>query len=502
MIKGLLVLTDKKDDFDEICGVQPTCYDFGLSLYIDSDYPLEKQLANKELISDAFDDYIKFLNDNYSSDVKMISTYQSVRDDIDNLYEKIEYVFLDFDSDNCIDFIEKHPIIQNKKIVLPITLTLNDEYMITQLFSKYDKYKDNIYVLFERNMGYISLTDCLNTINKVKEVAGSILSLNLSPMETIMYTYDLVRNREYVEEGVNDSNLDSRDLTSVLFGDKIVCVGFSNIFSALLNYMGIKCNNVGLDFKDESLGGGHERNVIYVQDEKYDIDGVYYFDPTWDSKKNGQYNQFLNNYRCFAKTRNQMMSLEKNCYNYKRFKYYFDDMVSMASDFLLGSDSLEMVNYADSINYMAKLVGQERLIEQSILLVGFPEKRVEFLEKLKSFGSVQEKFNKPISAEVFIKLLNNVRKVQYYQNPEFYPYTINSLCSAYYRSGCEFDKHHFSSSELLIRRIFGENSVLDSDDRDHKMEDFVNFIRNENIGTNIKQVQLTKVLQKHYNNNL
>ena len=207
-------------------------------------------------------------------------------------------------------------------------------------------------------------------------------------------------------------------------------------------------------------------------------------------------------YISFAKTRNQMMSLEKNCYNYKRFTYYSDDMVSMAPDILSGSNRLQILSYVDSVNYMAKLVGQERLIEQSILLVGFPEKRVEFLEKLKSFGSVQEKFNKPISAEVFIKLLNNVRKVQYYQNPEFYPYTINSLCSAYYRSGCEFDKHHFSSSELLIRRIFGENSVLDSDDRDHKMEDFVNFIRNENIGTNIKQVQLTKVLQKHYNNNL
>ena len=69
----------------------------------------------------------------------------------------------------------------------------------------------------------------------------TIKKLHLSPLETVLYVYDLVRERKYQEEGANECHTKSRDLTSVLLGDKIVCAGFVNLFNTILEKLDIKC---------------------------------------------------------------------------------------------------------------------------------------------------------------------------------------------------------------------------------------------------------------------
>lgn len=494
-MKGELLLINELYCGDEMLDFTSTFYDFGLSLYIDDEHKLEDQLKDTNMLTRGLNNVIDFFT-MMEDNEKELTCYQYLRNNVDKIFDNIEYVkfYEDFD---VLEFIESNPIIMGKKIVLGESLEISDYDKITKLLTEFDQYKDNIYVSISNNIGYVSLDEAFSIINTIKDEALKISSLNLSPLETVMYTYDLVRNRVYKTEDKDDDPLESRNLKSVLTGDKIVCVGYANIFDVLLKYMGFNSKTVGLTFKDDENKPGHRRNVLYLKDDKYDIDGVYYFDVTWDSKRGNEINEFLNRYTCFAKTRSQMMEIENNMYTYDQFEYYSDDMVSLVKK-LLDEEELEYLNkhYVESINYMAKLVDGKNLVNRMCLCPGLPHynkfDRDELLTKL---SILQDKFNKPISAEVFVSALNNVRKLEYYQNDSLYPYTINKLYETYIRSNWEFSTHHYNSEERFLTAIFGKKEI---ENRDNKKDDFVNYIRNENIGREVTGVKLTKVLQKRY----
>ncbi|UKI57555.1 MAG: hypothetical protein L6V81_09640 [Clostridium sp.] len=73
------------------------------------------------------------------------------------------------------------------------------------------------------------------TIDAIDEIVKKQLEKhNLSTLEEIMYAYDLVREKVYTRELDTESDRISRDLSSVLFGDKIVCAGYVAIFNSVL----------------------------------------------------------------------------------------------------------------------------------------------------------------------------------------------------------------------------------------------------------------------------
>lgn len=142
-------------------------------------------------------------------------------------------------------------------------------------------YKD-FYVNLQGNSGYVKLDECKKIMNEIKKYVDHIKKLNLSPLESILYAYDMVRDRVYKKENTDDYSL-SRDLKNVLFGNEIVCVGYSRILSCIFDNLGIDNNLIYLSSKDNS--SGHLRNAVYVDDQKYGVSGYYYLDATWDSKR-------------------------------------------------------------------------------------------------------------------------------------------------------------------------------------------------------------------------
>ena len=56
--------------------------------------------------------------------------------------------------------------------------------------------------------------------------------------------------------------MNSRNLSSSLLGDKIVCVGYAVIFKTLLQMLEIDCKDIYLLPIDKE--SGHARNLIYV----------------------------------------------------------------------------------------------------------------------------------------------------------------------------------------------------------------------------------------------
>lgn len=167
---------------------------------------------------------------------------------------------------------------KQKKIVFNDFLEL-DPTLVNEISSAFGNETSNIYFNLIGNSELITFDEYKATIDKISTMINEIEKYNFSPMEKIMYVYDIVRNKIYIEVDENEDKMLSRNLSSSLLGDKIVCVGYAKIFRTLLQKLGITCKELYLHHPDRK--GGHARNVIYVKDEKYDIDGVYYFDPTW-----------------------------------------------------------------------------------------------------------------------------------------------------------------------------------------------------------------------------
>lgn len=194
-----------------------------------------------------------------------------------------------------------------------MSITLYNKIVDEQIYNLNDyptikeKYQSNpnIYFHIEGNTQPISIAEFEKTYNIINNIVSKIQKLNLSPLEQIMYVYDLARDRVYKEELITEPPYISRDLTSVLLGNRIVCVGFSNIFNQILENLGITSKKDHLKSID-SNEPNHVRNIVYVYDKKYNIEGNYLFDLTLDCKDNIDDNTYLNSYRYFAKTKKEM----------------------------------------------------------------------------------------------------------------------------------------------------------------------------------------------------
>lgn len=129
---------------------------------------------------------------------------------------------------------------------------------------------------------------------KISTTADDIKKLNLSPYEKIMMAYLKVTSRKYVYEDETDHYSESRSVYGVLNSEKIVCVGFSELFEAIIKEVGdeniqIYQNNVACAPDGKVISGHHRNMIIHVTDEKYGIDGFYYIDPTWDCGHQDKY---------------------------------------------------------------------------------------------------------------------------------------------------------------------------------------------------------------------
>ena len=120
-----------------------------------------------------------------------------------------------------------------------------------------------------------------STIDWYKEL---ISDSQLSPIEKVAYAYDILKTFKYTEDQ-EDLNR-SRYIPAIVTDGKIVCVGYSNFLKQLLAEIDIKAETIGVSTLDKNGAEvGHERNLIRVDDDKYNIHGIYVFDATWDSVK-------------------------------------------------------------------------------------------------------------------------------------------------------------------------------------------------------------------------
>ena len=480
-MKGELILTNIKDelvkdkaDFE----MEFSNYDFALKVYIDENIDIDSQLKNREKFDKCMD---------FSREVRKITGMinedeekgiQYIENNFDNLLDSIEYVTLYLEDTDIKEFINNNKILLTKKIVLDEQLDIKEYDKLILLMNEYKDYIDKMYIRLIGNNGYVSLIDCYKTMNLIKEKANSIKELNLSPMETVMYTYDQVRNRVYKFEDENESKDKSRDLSEVLFGDKIVCLGYARIFSNILYYLGIDSYLVHLE---SNKGPGHSRNMVYIQDDKYDIDGVYYFDPTFDSKRKEDDNSYLYTYKSFAKTRKYMDKQDKKLgFNFKEeaMPVCSKNMVKKFKEMLDNEKYDNLLDYAKSFNYMSLVLGHGIIVEPLRCRKDFPFYKEPDYERLsKIYKEMYLKFNSEIPAETMIEILYNVRKVEHEQDPNWYLYSLDDLYKTFRTSDWKFEYNHYDSKTKLLSRIFGEEPNYEIS----LAENFKNFALENNM---------------------
>ena len=488
-MRGELVLVDNVFSEENVFELSASAQDFCLNIYVNDEDTFEKQLKNRK----AFDYCMNALEEFWAIDGEVNYDQEKeknyITEHFDNLLDSVEFIKLSFEEYDNIEFINKNPLVLSKKIVLREMLNITDYDKLIELINKYKDIIDKIYVSLSGNANYVSLLDCYKTMKVIKQQADDIKKLRLSPMETIMYVYDQVRNRVYTFEDEDESCFKSRDLSEVMFGDKIVCEGYANIFHALLHYIGIENFVVFLTEKKDSQSG-HVRNVIYIKDDKYNIDGVYYFDPTWNSKRKNETNEYLYRYTYFAKTRKFMDDDKHYDFEDSSCPVYSVDLNKTIKKIIEDGKYERLMPYTKSLNYMSRLVTHSLIINAMHIFPMSPMYgQFNADEFLKKFEEVFSKFDKEIPAETMLMIFNNVRKVQYYQNPKLYPYSLEDMYKTCIMSNWQFADKHLDARVKMLQRVLGEEVKIDT------VDNFKNYGYESGLFKDIEQVRLAKVLR-------
>lgn len=104
---------------------------------------------------------------------------------------------------------------------------------------------------------------------------------DLSPFETLIFAYDILKTFTYQEAEDLD---DSRFVPNIIRTGNIVCVGYSKLLEMIINELGIK--SVPISIPGSNGENGHQRVMVRLDDDKYDIHGLFAVDATWDRNAN------------------------------------------------------------------------------------------------------------------------------------------------------------------------------------------------------------------------
>ncbi len=155
-------------------------------------------------------------------------------------------------------------------------------------------FQNNTTLFFKEYNTLWTIDELENACNFVNNTVKKISGCNLSPLEQLVYAYKTVTNKIYKTEDASQNALLSRSILGVSNSDYICCMGYAEYFKEIcnaLNSKNIVCysNSYKLfskSLQENKIAIGHRFNVIYIKDDKYNINGFYVLDACWDSKVN------------------------------------------------------------------------------------------------------------------------------------------------------------------------------------------------------------------------
>jgi len=215
---------------------------------------------------------------------------------------------------------------------------------------------------------------------KLEELVKPILDANLSPFEKYLATYNIAKNYKEYYNYNNESLYKKGDMSYILDKDSpyMVCHDSAILLDFLLGKVGIPSKNIGLDVdvsyddgftkEDKSVEGvGHARNIVKIDDDKYNIHGYYLADSTWDNTMTRDL--YLNALMTF---------------NRKKESFRLEWLDKDDTDLLFDFNSKE--EFDEKINYLyRKIKDSEKYNKKNTSKVVYKKIFIKLLELLQNF---------------------------------------------------------------------------------------------------------------------
>ncbi len=325
----------------------------------------------------------------------IISTTHYYKRGYTNLKKTNKNVIIECTKKNIIhgitlaDSLNKSVTIKCYEISLKDYSNILNQYNVETLKNK------DIYIDYQPENTPISIYKLYKLSQLINSISSNIEKYNLSNLETIMYVYDIVKSNIYKKDTEDYKN--SRDLDRILLEetDTIVCSGFSNLMIAILASLEIKAKPL------ISYTAKHQRLMIYVKDKKYNINGIYVFDPTWDNKKDQNDQHYLQKYNYF-------------CMPLQRAKLTAHDTVSEILELGLRK-TCEILNDMQNIDMNTVVYNRLQEIINFIEEDDTLEEDVNMISLLRrKYLIMMEKYNsRELTIEEFTSMLYSVRRIEY-----------------------------------------------------------------------------------------
>ncbi len=180
---------------------------------------------------------------------------------------------------DILEFARHYDLSKYKRIIITLK---NIDYENIESLERLNK---DVYINLYGNQGICTIDQFKNMRSFLNQFKDQYSSYNLSPLELITLAYDFTKFYLY-NSGGNKNLYSSRVITKVIESGYIVCVGYCKLFCQLLEEFGIEANMLLTKSKERKDELGHARVLIQINDDKYNVSGIYVFDPTWDSERN------------------------------------------------------------------------------------------------------------------------------------------------------------------------------------------------------------------------
>ena len=244
--------------------------------YLINNYTIKDLQAQDSLSFDKFPNIKKINNFIYINE-NCIIDFSKASDD----YDELKYLS---NLNKIFKILNEHNRTYNIKI------SINNRELLKQ--SNILNY-NNINLTITNDLYDYQKEEYLKEEEQLDKLIEPIKNANLSPYEKYIAVYNIVKNFKPYKE--NENNLvTSRYLRYILNNEYIVCVGYSTLLTTLLDKVGIPSMKISVGVDTSYDSGftkedkptnieGHTRNIIKIDDDKYNIHGIFVADSTWDN---------------------------------------------------------------------------------------------------------------------------------------------------------------------------------------------------------------------------
>lgn len=231
-----------------------------------------------------------------------------------------------------------------------------------------------------------NIKDYLLENEKLDKYIIDIKNSNLSPLEKYLKVYNTVKKFKPYKENENNLN-QARKIKYILDNEYIVCVGYSNLLIELLNRVDIEACDYATNVYDYELNTkeGHARTIVNIKDDKYNINGYYIADATWDNH--------LNKYDTYNYALRPFHSMQKS----------EDSFQLVTCDYIL--DNKDFKEFCTKLNvYLNKKINNG----------------ITLLNAYQSIFFVITKLLEQLDNQIFDKIINYISVPEYKRNEQFY----------------------------------------------------------------------------------